>query len=233
MAKRISKSPQERKTELLDAAEELFIQTGYEQTAIRDIISKVGVAHGLFYYYFSSKEDILTEIIDRYYMEFLRELEPIVAQRGVRGIDLFIQMSDASLSIKRGKEKFFSYISATTDPVLQERLSSRYRELIAPVITSIVEKGVCDGSFDTEYPPEAVAAIHAIGTALFAPYDTAHAPGSIARRMGAYIDFVERILGINNHALREYMNSPDRGTQKMLRAFEDARTQEEKAHECD
>ncbi len=47
---RISKDPEERKNEIVDAAEELFVTKGYEKTSISDIVKKVGVAQGLFYY---------------------------------------------------------------------------------------------------------------------------------------------------------------------------------------
>ena len=85
MTSRRSKHPEERRKELLDAAERLFVEQGYEETSIRDIITTVGVAHGLFYYYFRSKEDILAAIIDRFYDSFLRAVDGRTRKRGVRG----------------------------------------------------------------------------------------------------------------------------------------------------
>ena len=63
---RITKNPEERKKELIDIAEKLFIKNGYEQTAVSDIVKKAKVAQGTFYYYFKTKENILDSIIDRY-----------------------------------------------------------------------------------------------------------------------------------------------------------------------
>ncbi len=63
---RISKSPEERKSEFLEAAEILFNTKGFEQTTVKDIVQKVGVAQGLFYYYFKTKEDVLKEIVNKY-----------------------------------------------------------------------------------------------------------------------------------------------------------------------
>ena len=59
---RISKSPEERKKEILDVAEELFTTKGYAETTINDILRKIGIAKGTFYYYFKSKEDLFREM---------------------------------------------------------------------------------------------------------------------------------------------------------------------------
>ena len=63
---RITKKPDERRQELIDIAEQLFIKKGYEQTAVSDIVKKAKVAQGTFYYYFKTKEEILDSIIGRY-----------------------------------------------------------------------------------------------------------------------------------------------------------------------
>ncbi|MDD4095259.1 MAG: TetR/AcrR family transcriptional regulator [Oscillospiraceae bacterium] len=63
---RISKSPQERKTEIIEAALALFMENGYEGTSVSMIVSKVGVAQGLFYYYFKSKEDVFQSAMEYY-----------------------------------------------------------------------------------------------------------------------------------------------------------------------
>ncbi|MCK4578956.1 MAG: TetR/AcrR family transcriptional regulator, partial [Candidatus Marinimicrobia bacterium] len=52
---RVLKEYDERKTEFLDAARELFYSLGYEQTSVNTIIEKVGVSKGTFYHYFKSK----------------------------------------------------------------------------------------------------------------------------------------------------------------------------------
>lgn len=59
---RITKDPLVRKAEIIQAAQELFLTVGYQQTAVQDIVRKVQVAQGTFYYYFSSKEAVLEAI---------------------------------------------------------------------------------------------------------------------------------------------------------------------------
>ncbi|HIZ20258.1 MAG TPA: TetR/AcrR family transcriptional regulator [Firmicutes bacterium] len=55
---RVSKRPEERREEFLDAAQALFYEQGVEATSIQQIVKRVGVAQGLYYYYFHSKKKL-------------------------------------------------------------------------------------------------------------------------------------------------------------------------------
>ena len=80
---RITKDPQVRMTEILDAAEELFYVRGYHETAVSDIVKSNGVAQGTFYYYFKSKEEVLEALINRQISKFIFELEKVVSADGM------------------------------------------------------------------------------------------------------------------------------------------------------
>ena len=53
----------ERKQQLLEVAARLFAEHGYENTRIIDICREAGVAKGLFYWYFSDKEQLFKELV--------------------------------------------------------------------------------------------------------------------------------------------------------------------------
>ena len=72
MASRISKAPEERKKELIEVATKLFELKGYEKVSVRDILSEVNGAPGMFYYYFKSKEDIFLACMECYFSEKLK-----------------------------------------------------------------------------------------------------------------------------------------------------------------
>ena len=63
---RITKEPEERKQEIFDIALKLFGEKGYEKTTIADIAKAIGVAQGLCYRYFPSKEVLFDSAIDQY-----------------------------------------------------------------------------------------------------------------------------------------------------------------------
>ena len=72
LSNRISKAPEERKKELIEVASKLFELKGYEKVSVRDILSEVNGAPGMFYYYFKSKEDIFLACMETYFDEKLK-----------------------------------------------------------------------------------------------------------------------------------------------------------------
>lgn len=57
---------QERRKQLIDTALKLFAEKGMERTSIKDIATEAGVAQGLLYHYFRSKDELLYAIIGQY-----------------------------------------------------------------------------------------------------------------------------------------------------------------------
>lgn len=51
--------------QIIDAADELFYQRGFEHTSFADIASAVNISRGNFYHHFKAKDDILVAVIDR------------------------------------------------------------------------------------------------------------------------------------------------------------------------
>ena len=67
------------KSKIVSAAWQLFYEKGYNGTTVDDIIELSGTSKGSFYYYFSTKDELLNTlsmILDDYYEELERELEP-------------------------------------------------------------------------------------------------------------------------------------------------------------
>lgn len=54
---------QERRSEILDAAASIFAERGFDGTSTSAIASKCGVSKALLYHYFTSKEEILFEML--------------------------------------------------------------------------------------------------------------------------------------------------------------------------
>src|SRR5208283_202867 len=63
---RIVKPPAQRREELLDCAQELFLGLGYDNTTVNDVIARAGVSKGAFYHYFTSKEAMLEALAERF-----------------------------------------------------------------------------------------------------------------------------------------------------------------------
>ncbi|HEY0687016.1 MAG TPA: TetR/AcrR family transcriptional regulator [Steroidobacter sp.] len=71
-----------RREELLDAAQQLFLEKGIGGTSIDDIVSAADVAKGTFYLYFASKEAILTALQERFVNDFCARLDAAMEKCG-------------------------------------------------------------------------------------------------------------------------------------------------------
>jgi AcrR family transcriptional regulator len=58
----------ERRAQVLDAARQLFAESGYHATSINDIIVASDIARGTFYLYFASKRAIFEELLDAFFV---------------------------------------------------------------------------------------------------------------------------------------------------------------------
>lgn len=63
---RVVKKPEERKAEMVSAAARLFAQQGFVRTSVAEIVTAVDVAKGLFYYYFTTKDDMVKAVVEGY-----------------------------------------------------------------------------------------------------------------------------------------------------------------------
>ncbi len=59
-------NPKETKEMIIQSAIENFLDKGYSKTTLEDIVKRVGLTRGAFYWNFQSKKDILDEIVERY-----------------------------------------------------------------------------------------------------------------------------------------------------------------------
>lgn len=61
--KRFTAHGEDRRAEIVDAAQVLFATNGYRDTRMADIADAAGVTKGLLYWYFDSKESLIAEIL--------------------------------------------------------------------------------------------------------------------------------------------------------------------------
>ncbi|MEC2815275.1 TetR/AcrR family transcriptional regulator, partial [Bacillus cereus] len=84
---RIVKEYEERRKEILETAERLFLTKGYTKTTVNDILKEIGIAKGTFYHYFKSKEEVMDEIIMRIIKEDVTKAKRIVSNPDIPVLD--------------------------------------------------------------------------------------------------------------------------------------------------
>lgn len=68
---RVSKAPEERREDIVQAARMLYETRGIARTSIKSITESVGVTRGLFYYYFPDKTAVTEAVIAEYTADFV------------------------------------------------------------------------------------------------------------------------------------------------------------------
>ena len=89
-----TKPAEVRLEELMNAAETLFLEKGFDATTVSDIVKQAGVAKGTYYHYFTAKTDILDALRTRYMDWYIDKVEQAMAS-------CQIQDFSSSLSSKR------------------------------------------------------------------------------------------------------------------------------------
>src|SRR5882762_2514081 len=77
MLRALSDAAIDRRTELLDAAVRVFARKGFHASRVGDIAEEAGVAHGLLYHYFRSKEQVLETIFREAWEQLATETDRI------------------------------------------------------------------------------------------------------------------------------------------------------------
>ncbi len=69
------KKDNQRAIRILDSADTLFCEAGFDGTSIRDIAQRAEVNKALVFYYFNTKEELFQKVVERYYAEHQKALE--------------------------------------------------------------------------------------------------------------------------------------------------------------
>ena len=80
---RIVKEYEERRKEILETAERLFVTKGYTKTTVNDILKEIGIAKGRFITILSRKEEVMDEIIMRIIKEDVAKAKVIVSNPNI------------------------------------------------------------------------------------------------------------------------------------------------------
>lgn len=147
-----NKYPEETVQKILDAALHLFLEKGYEQTTILDIVENMGgLTRGAFYHHFKSKEEVLDALGDKLFFDN-NPFEKVKQQKSLTGLEkLKYILIDAQKGDDLRKVNIMS-IQALQSPAFLKRLLDDNRDTIAPAFQELIEEGIKDGSIKTEHP---------------------------------------------------------------------------------
>lgn len=161
MARGTARAPAEqRRDEILRAAETCFTERGYHGTTVDDIAERCGLSKGAIYWHFPGKRELFLALFDQY-REMLVEVRRSAAATasapdGLRSIlrHAIFGLTDVVSLV----ELVLEYMAhASRDEELRARFRLMYEDLEAIAVEQ-VERGVKDGAF-RDVDPETVARV--------------------------------------------------------------------------
>lgn len=147
-----------RKEAILVGAEKLFLQKGYDDTSIQDILDVLSLSKGGFYHYFESKEALLEEICFRNARQSIEKLEKVFAEERltpVRCVNLILSTVNI---FARETPRFcaimlkISYIDG--DVNFRDHLRAFMFEKLLAYLDEAIAHGIGQGTFFTRYPQQ-------------------------------------------------------------------------------
>lgn len=147
-----NKYPEQTQERIIEASVKLFLEKGYEQTTIQDILDALNLSKGGLYHHFKSKEEIL---------------EAVKLKRAQYAIDMLhdiIQNTEAPNAKERLKKILYKLGTNTEtyafDTILSQANNPHFvigalQNAVnqdAPIIAKLIEEGVEDGSLQTLQP---------------------------------------------------------------------------------
>lgn len=153
---RIVKEHDERKNEIIDTATSLFIEKGYDQCSVNDIINSIGIAKGTFYHYFKSKEDVLDAAVDKMSGQIFIRVQEIASQKEIPPIDRIIQVLFATRVTDHVGKALIQEMHKTQNALLHQKTLVSIITMLTPVFSEIVGEGNETGIFHCRYPEESI-----------------------------------------------------------------------------
>lgn len=189
-----SKSAEERKEEILDAAQKLFGIKGYDATSVTDIMKEVGIAKGTLYYHFQSKEEILDAMIERIARRMMGNAKRIAGETSIPVCERLFQVI-LSLNLEaNGDGELLREIHKPQNALMHQKSRALLVKEMTPTLTKLLEEGIDQGLFMTDYPKESIEMTLIYVQEAFDD-ERSIEPEVLQRRVAAFIVNLERIYG--------------------------------------
>ena len=143
---------EEKRRQILEAAVRVFARSGYHTSRVGDIAEEAGVAHGLLYHYFESKEALLDAVFRETWTDLLEAIQGVEASDG----QAREQLRQVAAIMLRSWRRTPDLVRVLVQEIARSPdLHKRFDELgeAFDAIERIVARGQADGSFRADLDP--------------------------------------------------------------------------------
>lgn len=149
-----NKYPEVTVERILDAAQRLFLEKGYDNTTIQDIVDELGgLTKGAVYHHFKSKEEIMDAVGDRMFFAN-NPFEAVKKRSDLNGLEKLREVIRLNNADEQRTELTLQSVPVAKNPRLLAEMLISNRKVLTPCFRELIDDGLADGSICTEYPRE-------------------------------------------------------------------------------
>lgn len=145
---------QEAKNLILDTAAALFIEKGYEQTSISQIVAGLdGLTKGAVYHHFDSKNQIIVGIAQRF-IPNKKLIKTIAENKNLNGLEKIQEVFLEGMFNEDINQTVASSVDLLTDATFSAIYNTQMCQVLVPVLEQFIIEGNEDGSINVIQPKE-------------------------------------------------------------------------------
>ena len=164
-----NKYPEVTVERILDVSQRLFLEKGYENTTIQDIVYELGgLTKGAVYHHFKSKEEIMDAVGDRMFTEN-NPFNKVMNRSDLNGLQKLKEMIRLNQSDKARADMNIQSLPILKNPRILAGMIEANRNYLSPYFQKLIEEGNQDGSIHTEYAKEISELIPLLTSVWLAP----------------------------------------------------------------
>lgn len=149
-----NKYPEVTAEKILDVSQRLFLEKGYDNTTIQEIVDELGgLSKGAIYHHFKSKEEIMDALGDRMFFHN-NPFEKVRARTDLNGLQKMRMAVMLNQSDEKQIELTKQAIPMLKNPHVLARMIETNRRCLCPYWEALIEEGIQDGSIQTQYKKE-------------------------------------------------------------------------------
>lgn len=146
-----NKYPEVTVEKILEVSQQLFLEKGYDNTTIQDIVDQLeSLSRGAIYHHFKSKEDIMDALGDKMFFDN-NPFEVVKKRTDLNGLQKMKMAIMLNQSNEKQVELTKQAIPILKNPHVLARMIDSNRRILCPYWLELIEEGIKDGSIHTQY----------------------------------------------------------------------------------
>jgi TetR/AcrR family transcriptional repressor of nem operon len=211
---RILKEPAVRRNEILDAAQRLLYQKGYEQMTIQDILDDTHISRGAFYYYFDSKQNLLEGLIERMGEEGIQLIRPILTDPKFNALQKLQIYFETAMRWKTTQKAALIPVLkvwySDDNALLRQKEQTAGKKIMIPLLKDMLRQGISEGLLSMPHPEQMAEVLvslilglsDALGELILASQAGSTDLEHVEATISAYTYSIERLLGAAPSSLK-------------------------------